>query len=95
MAVGMVGVGRAVGDLNGEESDSGGDEVDAGVSGLGEHAERAGEEAGEEFEESDGEGGEHGEERGGTLGVVRGCGLLGRGRLAHGRDGTGAMRYQL
>ena len=84
MAVGVVVVGGTVGDLDGEEGDAGGDEVDAGVSGFGEHAERAGEEAGEELEERDTEGGEDGEERGGTLGVVRGRGLLGRGRLAHG-----------
>ena len=84
VAVGVVGVGGAVGDLDGEEGDAGGDEVDAGVCGLGEHTERAGEEAGEEFEESDAKGGEDGEERCGTLGVVGGSGLLGRGRLVHG-----------
>ena len=84
VAVGVVVVGGAVGDLDGEEGDGGGDEVDAGVGGLGEHAERAGEEAGEEFEEGDGEGGEDGEERGGTLGVVRGRGLFWHGRLEHG-----------
>ena len=84
VAVGVVVVGGAVGDLDGEEGDGGGDEIDAGVRGFGEHAEGAGEEAGEEFEERDAEGGEDGEERGGTLGLVRGCGLLGRGRLTHG-----------
>ena len=91
VAVGVVVVGGAVGDLDGEEGDGGGDEIDAGVSGFGEHAERSGEKAGEEFEARDGESGEDGEERGGTLGVVRGRDLLGRGRLAHGRDGTGAI----
>ena len=84
VAVGVVGVGGTVGDLDGEEGDAGGDEVDAGVRGFGEHAERAGEKAGEEFEEGYSEGGEDGEERGGTLGVVRGRSLLGRGRRAHG-----------
>jgi len=83
VAVGVVGVGGSVGDLYGEEGDGGGDEVDAGVGGFGEHAEGAGEEAGEEFEKRDGEGGEHGEERGGTLGAVRGGGLFGLGRCAH------------
>ncbi len=88
VAVGVVGVGGAVGDVDGEEGDAGGDEVDAGVGGFGEHAEGAGEEAGEELEESYSEGGEDGEERGGTLGVVRGRGLLGRGRLRHCEDVT-------
>ena len=81
VAVGVVGVGGAVGDLDGEEGDAGGDEVDAGVGGLGEHAERAGEDAGEEFEQGDAEGGEDGEERGGALGAVRGRGLLRAGPL--------------
>jgi hypothetical protein len=89
VAVGVVGVGGTVGDLDGEESDAGGDEVDAGVGGLGEHAEGSGKEAGEELEKRDTEGGEDGEECGGALGAVRSRGLLGRGRLAHGRDGTG------
>ena len=53
VTVGVVGVGGAVGDLDGEESDCGADQVDGGVSGLGEHAERAGEEAGKELEEGD------------------------------------------
>ena len=88
MSVGVVGIGRAVGDLDGEEGDAGGDEVDAGVCGLGEHTERTGEEAREEFEESDAKGGEDGEERSRTLGVVGGSGLLGRGRLVHGKDAT-------
>ena len=89
MAVGVAGVGGTVGDLDGEEGDAGGDEIDAGVCGLGEHAERAGEQAGDEFEECDCEGGEDGEERGGTLGLMLGCGLLGLGRCAHQEDGTG------
>src|ERR1700677_2635019 len=76
VAVGVAGVGGAVGDLDGEEGDGCGDEVDAGVGGFGEHAEGAGEEAGEELEESDTEGGEDGEERGGALGVVRAGGLF-------------------
>jgi len=39
MAIGVDGVGGAVGDLDGEECDGGGDEVDAGVRGLREHSE--------------------------------------------------------
>jgi len=61
VAVGVACVGGAVGDVNGEECDGGGDEIDAGVCGLREHAERTGEETGDEFEERDGEGGEDGE----------------------------------
>ena len=83
VAVGVIGVGGPVGDLDGEESDGGGDEVDAGVSGFGEHAERAGEDAGKEFEERDTQGGDDGEERGGTLRAMRGRGLVGLGRCAH------------
>ena len=66
-------VGGPVGDADGEEGDGGGDEVDAGVRGLGEHAERAGKDAGEELEQGDGEGGEDGGERGGVLFGVGAC----------------------
>jgi hypothetical protein len=83
VAIGVAGVGGAVGELDGEEGDGGGDEVDAGVGGLGQHAEGASEEAGEQLEQSDAEGSEHGEERGGTLGVVRGRGGVGFSRNAH------------
>ena len=97
MAVVVVVVGGAVGDLDGEEGDGGGDEVDAGVGGLGEHAERAGEDAGEELEEGDAEGGEDGEERGGALGAVRRRGLFGLGRCAHRKmvHGAKATRTEL
>ena len=96
MAVVVLVVGGAVGDADGEEGDGGGDEVDAGVGGLGEHAERAGEDAGEELEEGDAEGGEDGGERGGALGVaavllvVRSCGVVIALRMAlvHGHAGT-------
>ena len=47
VAVVVVFVGGAVCDLDGEEGDGGGDEVDAGVGGLRQHAEGAGEEAGQ------------------------------------------------
>lgn len=88
VAVGVVGVGGTVGDLNGEEGDGGGDEVDAGVSGFRKHAEGAGEEASDELEQGDSEGGDDGEERSGTLCTVRGRGLVGLGRCAHRGDGT-------
>ena len=70
VAVVVLLVGGAVGDADGEEGDGGGDEVDAGVGGFGEHAERAGEDAGDELEQRDGRGGEHRGERGGALGVA-------------------------
>ncbi len=78
VAVVVVLVGGAVGDLDGEEGDGGGAEVDAGVGGLGEHAEGAGEEAGKELEQGDDQRGEDGQERGGTLGGVRVRGFFGR-----------------
>jgi hypothetical protein len=50
-------VGGAVGHLDGEEGDGGGDEVDGGVRRLAQHAERAGEQAGEQLEQGDDRGG--------------------------------------
>ena len=92
VAVVVLIVGGAVGDLHGEEGDGGGDEVDGGVRGFGEHAERTGEEAGDELEDGDDEGGEHGEEGGGALGGARRslcpAGRVVSGRGAHGSDGT-------
>ena len=61
VAVAVVVVGGAVGGLDGEEGDGGGDEIDGGVGGLGQHAERAGEEPGDELEQGDDGGGAHGE----------------------------------
>ena len=99
VAVGVVVVGGAVGDLDGEESDGGGDEIDGGVGGLGEHAERAGEEAGEELEERDDRGRRR--RRRARRSVWLGCGgrgLFGLCRLNHGGmvhgEGTHAQYVQ-
>jgi hypothetical protein len=63
-------VGGAVGDFDGEEGDGGGDEVDAGVGGLAQQAEGAGDEAGGELERGHERGGDDGEDGGGALGGV-------------------------
>jgi len=56
MTVVVVLVGGAVGDADGDEGNGGGDEVDAGVRGLAQHAERPGEGTGNELEQGDGQG---------------------------------------
>jgi hypothetical protein len=76
VAVVVLVVGGAVGDLDGEEGDGGGDEIDGGVGGLGEHAERAGEKAGDQLEQGESEGRGDRDQSGGTL---CGVGLLRRG----------------
>ena len=63
----------------------------AGMGRLGEHSQRAGEQAGQQLEQRDQSGGEDGEDRGCALGGVRGwagreCGLRRADRKAHGRD---------
>ncbi len=59
VAVVVLLVGGHVRYADGEEGDGGGDEIDEGVRGLAEHAERAGEQAGEELEQRDAERREH------------------------------------
>ena len=57
VAVVVVFVGGAAGDLDGEEGDRRGDKIDGGVCGLGQHAERTGEQAGDELERGNDGGG--------------------------------------
>ena len=67
VAVGVVFVGGLAGDADGEEGEAGAEQVDAGVGGVGEHAERAGEDSGDDLEEGHRAGGEDGEQRGAGL----------------------------
>ena len=91
VAVVVVCVGGAVGDLDREQGDGGGDEVDGGMGRLAQHAERAGEHAGEQLEQRDDACSDDGENCGRALGSVRlARGYLAHGRWAHGKNATGS-----
>ena len=81
VAVGVVLVGGTVGDVDGQEGDDGGHQVEAGVGGLGQHPEAAGHEADDELDD--------GEENGRPDGAGGGGLFLGLGR---GLAGTEAPR---
>ena len=81
-------VGGPVGDLDGEEGDRSGAEVDAGVCGLGEHAQRAGEQSGQQLEQGNDQSGEDRQQRGRTLGGVGMRCFFGRCNQGHERDAT-------
>lgn len=67
VAVGVVGVGGLVGDADGEVGDDGGDEVEAGVGRLGEHAQAVRAQADDGFHRQQDHAGEHAGKRDGAL----------------------------
>ena len=95
VAVVVIFVGGPVGDLDREERDGGGDEIDGGVRGLGQHTERSGEDSGEQFEQRNNARGDDGKDRCRAFDGVRrrrrpaGWRFV-HGRGAHGRNATGS-----
>ena len=104
VAVGMVFVGGLVGDLDGQVGEPGADEVERGVGGVGQNAERAGKQTGGELEQGDDEGGQRGAEGDRGFFVMRAArrNLPGKGRrgaalcdgLAHGSKGITGVAWR-
>ena len=84
VAVVVVLIGRLVGNLDGEQRDDGGKQVDGRMGRFGQHAQRAGEDAGEELEQRNHTGSEHGEDCSRAFSRMRraGSGFV-HGRGAH------------
>ena len=73
VAVVVLFVGGTVGNLDGEEGDGRGDEVDGGVGRLAQHSQRSGEQASDQLKQCDDRGGGNRKGRGGAL---RGVGMM-------------------